>query len=174
MDIGPTNIIVICTLWPENLLNYQYLILMTLNLVERTSHCCLATVWYRDADGWPSMHVHRGSGHSVIGWQQSFCYSLTIISVSCTSFSRWMWLAGKTEAVSLYILQYPQRGPNRGNIIAGRSIHKQKIERLWRYVCQGCMGLFCNLISLSTFNYIYIIYVIMFFQSCLMQTTKNI
>ena len=36
--------------------------------------------------------------------------------------------------VSKYVMQYPHHGPDRGSFIAGRSVHNQRIERLWRDV----------------------------------------
>ena len=49
---------------------------------------------------------------------------------------------GENTQAALYMLEHPRRGPSRRSIIAGRSIHNQCIERLWRDVFQGVLKLY--------------------------------
>ena len=60
---------------------------------------------------------------------------------------------GENTKVALYMLEHPLRGPGQGSMIVGKSIHNQRIERLWRDVFQGVLkvyyGLFYHLESIG-------------------------
>ena len=51
--------------------------------------------------------------------------------------------------VSQFLLMHPLCGPKRGAraVIVGKSVHNQWIERMWRNVYQGVLGLYYNFFS---------------------------
>lgn len=45
----------------------------------------------------------------------------------------------------MFMLQHPDRGPGSGSMIAGRSVHNQHIECLWRDVFDGVLYIYYHL-----------------------------
>jgi hypothetical protein len=48
-------------------------------------------------------------------------------------------------SVAYFMLEHPLRGPDRGSIIAGRSVHNQRVERFWRDLFVSCVSVFYHL-----------------------------
>ena len=53
----------------------------------------------------------------------------------------------ENHGVGYFMLSHAQRGPERGSIIPGRSVHNQRVERFWRDLFVGCISVFYHLFN---------------------------
>ena len=52
---------------------------------------------------------------------------------------------GENTDITMFLLTHPLRGPGRSTVIAGKSVHNQRIERMWRDVFQGVLSFYREL-----------------------------
>ena len=56
---------------------------------------------------------------------------------------------GENVDVAMFMLNHPLHGPGHGSVLVGRSVHNQRVERMWRDVFQGVVGLYYSLFQYS-------------------------
>lgn len=54
---------------------------------------------------------------------------------------------GENVDVAMFLLTHPLRGPGHSTVIVGKSVHNQRIERLWRDVFEGVLGFYRGLFN---------------------------
>ena len=56
---------------------------------------------------------------------------------------------GENYLVSQFMQEHPERGLDRHSVIAGRSVHNERIEKLWRDLYSGCICFFYTFFPVS-------------------------
>lgn len=52
---------------------------------------------------------------------------------------------GENVDVSMFLLTHPVHMPGRSLVVVGKSVHNQRVERLWRDVYKGVLGFYHGL-----------------------------
>jgi len=138
---------------------------LTLNVIQRRKYNVYA----------PNSLWHIDGYHKLIRWRLVIHggidgYSRMVVFMSCSTNNRaatvltqflnatrtyglpWRVRSdrgGENIDVANYMLCHPLRGPGKGSIITGKSVHNQRIERLWRDLFTGCIHLYHTI-----FNYL--------------------